>query len=436
MISSFIKKILPKRVLQKIRPFYHGFLAFTGACVYGFPSKKMIVVGVTGTAGKSSTIQMLSEILNDAGKKAGYITTVGFFDGENEYINKHGLSMPGRFLLQRNLKKILNNGCEVAIVECTSEGLAQNRHKGIEFDIALFTNLAEAHIEAHGGFDNYKKAKGKLFAALSHSKKKALTKKIIGVNADNPFSEYFLSFDADEKFAVSFEGKNLPVNKNFLASGLTEEGSSLKFVLEDKHFEVAILGKFNAYNALLAIAAANTLDVDLERAAKALRAYKGAAGRMQEIENNKNIRLFLDYAPEPVAMKNALIALQNVPHHRIIHVFGSTGGHRDVRKRFEFGKISAGLADIIIITNDDVYDSDPEEIANNVKEGIAEALPKKVSEVLTVLNRKEAIEKSVAIAKEGDIIIFTGKGSEQFLVLPGDQRIAWDEASVIREAAK
>jgi UDP-N-acetylmuramoyl-L-alanyl-D-glutamate--2,6-diaminopimelate ligase len=451
-ILDLIKKILPKSWLKKIRPVWHGFLSYLAAIYYKHPSDKLIVVGVTGTAGKSTTVQMLSHILNASGQRAGYVTTVGFSDGNKEFINKHGLSMPGRFLLQKNLKQILNNECKIAIVEATSEGLAQNRHLGISFDMALFTNLAPAHVQAHGSFENYKKAKGRLFEALGKSEGKInFPKKVIGVNLDDINAEYFLHFPADQKFGISF-GKPAEevdmANKKvgtelvsrldqvYQANDLVEDREKTSFALEDVKFELGLPGVFNAYNALLAIAAANALGVPLNESAIALTKFKGAAGRMQKIENEFGIDIFLDYAPEPVAMKNALLALQNIPHQRLIHVFGSTGGHRDAQKRFEFGDISAELTDLIIITNDDVYSSNPKEIADNIEQGIARAVNKRVKEVFVILDRKEAIFKAVELAEPGDIVIFTGKGSEQFLVLPDNRRIPWDERTVIEEAIK
>ncbi len=405
---DLIKRILPVRVLKKIRPIQHGFLAYMAAVRYGFPSKQMIVVGITGTAGKSTTTRFLASILNVAGKKTGYITTVSFFDGDTDHTNEHGMSMPGRFVLQKELAQMRDNGCKYAIVECTSEGLAQNRHKGIDFDIAAITNLAEAHLDSHGGFENYKKAKGRLFTALSKSKRKAVfPQKFIFVNSEDAHKSHYLGYAADQKVEVSY----------------------------DRAVNVSIPGDFNKRNALMAISIAEVLGVkDPSIQQQGLDAVNEIPGRMQEIKNNRGFRIFLDYAPEPVAMKNALEALEHISHNKIIHVFGSTGGHRDVAKRFEFGNISAGMADTIIITNDDVYDSDPEKIASDIRAGIDRADHKKVENVITILNRREAIKHAVETAQLSDIILITGKGSEQFLVLPGNQRVLWDEKSVIEES--
>jgi UDP-N-acetylmuramoyl-L-alanyl-D-glutamate--2,6-diaminopimelate ligase len=228
---EFIKKLIPTFLLKFLRPYYHGLLAIAASWYFGNPSSKLKVVGVTGTAGKSTTVQMLAHILNyqlqhphpnplpeGEGEKyrAGFITTVSFFDGEKEYINKHGLSMPGGWLLQKQLKQILNNGCKYAVVECTSEGLAQNRHLGINFDVAVLTNLSQAHIEAHGGFENYRKAKGKLFERIATETKLINTERInkaIVVNGDDENAEWFLQFSAEKKIMTGFNSPQPPLLK-------------------------------------------------------------------------------------------------------------------------------------------------------------------------------------------------------------------------------
>lgn len=421
-------------MLRAARPLWHGFLAYLGAVLYGFPSKQLIVIGVTGTAGKSSTVQMLAKILNDNKKKTGYVTTVELFDGRKHEANRHGMSMPGRFMLQRDLRQMLKNGCKYAILEATSEGLAQNRHLGINFDCALFTNLAPAHLDSHGGFENYKRAKAKLFTALKKSPKKDFLKnKIVGVNLDSEHAEYFGSLLQAEKFGITFSDKKF-YGAVYAGTDLKEEGGMVSFVLQNVLFTLNFPGKFNAYNALLATGCANVFGVSINQCAHALKSFVEISGRMEEIKNSKGVRVFLDYAPEPIGMENSLLAVQALQPRRIIHVFGSTGGHRDVQKRFEFGAISAKYADIIFITNDDVYDSDPEQIARDVRSGIERCEEKHASEIIEILDRREAIAAALRMARSGDVVLITGKGSEGFLVLPGNKRIEWNEREVIEQS--
>lgn len=373
---------------------------------------------------------MTAHILNFDGKKTGYITTAGSSNGSTISTNKHGLSMPGGWMLQKQLREMVTHGCKYALVECTSEGLAQNRHLGIAFQAALFTNLTPAHIDSHGSFELYRAAKGKLFASLSGNKQSTT---ILGVNTDDPNKNYFADFTASKKFGVSMrsdlehqESYPVTVAKNVTVAKYTS------FTVDDTVITLHLFGTFNVANALLAIAFARQIGIPLETSAKALATFNKVPGRMEVIPNNRDITIIVDYAPEPAAMRASLQAVRVIPHRKIIHVFGSTGGHRDVAKRFEFGKISASESDIIIITNDDVYDSDPEEIARNIQEGIRQA-SRKPDSIEVVLDRKAAIERALKLAQPRDIILITGKGSEQFLVLPEDKRIDWDDREVIKK---
>jgi UDP-N-acetylmuramoyl-L-alanyl-D-glutamate--2,6-diaminopimelate ligase len=431
LMKSFLKKLIPNFIFKSLQPSYHGLVAQLASFYFGHSSKKLFVIGVTGTAGKSTTVVMASQILNFAGKKTGYITTTGSFDGHNSAVNTNGLSMPGGWILQKQLADIVKNGCEYAIIECTSEGLAQNRHLGIMFRMALFTNLSPAHLDSHGSFEKYRAAKGKLFTALQANYKNPTA---IGVNLDDPNKNYFLNFPATRKFGVSMrEDTHKPANIMVLEADHVEVSDHIAFTLEDIRFNLRLFGTFNVTNALLAIAAAKTLGVSVSTAAEALGKIGTVPGRMETIPAPNKATVIVDYAPEPAGMEASLQAVSALPHNKIIHVFGSTGGHRDVAKRFTFGNISAQAADTIIITNDDVYESDQQEIANNIREGIDSASNKKVTNVEVILDRKLAIARALQLAQPKDIVLITGKGSEQFLVLPGNQRIAWDDRAIVKE---
>ncbi|MBI5530804.1 MAG: UDP-N-acetylmuramyl-tripeptide synthetase [Candidatus Doudnabacteria bacterium] len=421
MVKKIIKQIIPSSWLKPLRPAYHGLAALGASFHFGRPSEKMIVVGITGSVGKSTTAAMLAYILNQAGKKCGYITTVNFYNGAVDVLNKHGLSMPGGWLMQKQLKECYKNGCKYVIIECTSEGLAQNRHWGINFDMALLTNLSKAHLEAHGGFENYKNAKKKLFFATAGSAvKNNFGKKIFGSNLDGGFAEEFLQLSGAEKFAVSLRGNKPSV--------------SLKmFNINPGDIKLTMAGGFNADNAALAAAAGDILGVGLVEGLKYLAGFKGVPGRMEEIENSRGIKIFVDYGCEPASFTAAIKAAAALAPQKLIHVFGSTGGHRDSEKRFLFGQASAQYANEIIITNDDVYDSDPEKIAKDIELGIKNQESRKGLQVRTILDRREAIRYAISTAKAGDLVLITGKGSEQFLVLPGNKRIVWDDREVVKQ---
>lgn len=436
ILKNFGRAIIPKFLFKLAQPIYHGFMARLASTYYGAPSQKLFVIGVTGTAGKSTTVMMTAQILNYSGKKTGYITTTGSFDGQETKMDIQGLSMPGGWTLQKQLAEMVAKGCQYAIVECTSEGLAQNRHLGINFQITLFTNLSPAHIDSHGSFEKYRAAKGKLFAALARNQNPTQPT-LIGVNLDDPNKNYFLNFTATHKFGVSMrtdtpkpEGITVFVAENVQVS------DHISFIVNKVHFNLRMFGTFNVTNALLAIATSNMLGIALDSSAEALANIGTVPGRMETIMAPNGATIIVDYAPEPAAMEASLKAVSLLPHTKIIHVFGSTGGHRDVGKRFIFGELSAQTADTIIITNDDVYDSDPREIASNIHEGIDRVQNKKATTIEVVLDRKQGIARALGIAQPQDIILITGKGSEQFLVLPDNVRIPWDDRAIVKELLK
>lgn len=431
-LKNIIKALIPKRLFKSLQPIYHGLAAKIASNYYGNPSSKITVIGVTGTAGKSTTVMMLSHILNESGYKTGYITTVGYFDGTNKSVNKHGLSMPSGPIIQKTLRNLVNNNCKYAIVEATSEGLAQNRHLGINFDAALFTNLSPAHIDSHGSFENYRNAKGKLFASVKSDG-------IIGVNTDDPNYQFFLNFPAKNKFGTSTREDKIAQTEVPIirADNISADANGLSFEVEKIKFNLNLKGSFNISNALLAIGLAQYFKVSISDSSQALNSFGTVPGRMETIQNNKQLTIIVDYAPEPKPLEESLRAAQLVPHNKLVHVFGATGGHRDVSKRFEFGRISSQFADKIIITNDDVYDTNPQEIADNILEGIKQTGEKnKAKEVIVELDRKTAIKRAIEESSANDLILITGKGSEQFLILPNNKRINWDDREVVKELLK
>jgi UDP-N-acetylmuramoyl-L-alanyl-D-glutamate--2,6-diaminopimelate ligase len=428
-VKNIGRLLIPKSLFRLLQPLYHGALSYIANTVLGSPSNHLYVIGVTGTAGKSTTVTMLAHILNHTGYKTGYITTVESYDGQHKNINKHGLSMQNEWLLAKSLKKFTENDCKYAVIECTSEGLAQNRHSGIKFMAALFTNLSPAHLDAHGSFENYRSAKGKLFSAVMPSG-------IIGTNADDANVEYFLSFPAKIKFGISWrEDKSPQIAFPVLKATNIEVAEFLSFTVENIKFKLQLKGSFNIPNALLAIGLAQHLGISLEESRQALASFGTVPGRMESIANNLGITIIVDYAPEPDALKHSLQASSLINHTKLIHVFGATGGHRDKGKAFLFGQISAQFTDIIIITNDDVYESDQNEIAQNIVNGINQITSSttKSPKVIIELDRKQALAKALSIASANDLILVTGKGSEQFLVLPGNTRIEWDDRAIIKE---
>lgn len=441
------RAIIPHSLFKALQPYYHGFVAYAAHLYFGRPSRSMIVIGVTGTAGKSTTINALVHILHSAGHNPGFVTTTNFYNGKDHGLNKHGMSMPGGWMLQRELAEMKRNGCTHAVVECTSEGLAQNRHAGVWFDAALLTNLSPAHIDAHGSYEAYKAAKRRLFTALDTAPHKTVrgvpVKKIRGVNVDSDSYEMFISpGSASRTFGITVRetgGKDdrrpTGIDEMYTATvGQTEP--SIDMTVNGTGVSTPLPGLFNAYNALMAIGCAVEYGVPLAVAAEAMNTFRGVPGRMERIPNERGFTVIVDYACEPKPLESALESVSKLPHKRLIHVFGATGGHRDANKGFQFGALSSRFADTVIITNDDVYDSDPRSIVRNIRAGI-ESVPReqwRITDVRNIYDRHTAIKEAVRIAEPGDLVFITGKGSEQFLVLPGNKRVAWDDRAAVLDA--
>ena len=399
-----IKKYIPKFVFK----IYHFILAFLGALFYGFPSKKIKVIGITGTSGKSTTVNICDSILRQGGFKVASMSSIRFKFGEEEIPNELKMTMPGRLKIQKFLKGAVKRDCDYAIIEVTSEGIEQFRHKFINFEVAIFTNLSPEHIESHGSFENYMKAKGKFFKDV---------KKVHILNKDDEHFEYFNSFSAIKKITYSiinisdFKAKNVLVSKN---------GSD--FYLKDVLFKTNLLGEFNVYNSLAGIALGQSQGISLEDCKQGLLNAKNVSGRMEKVISEP-FSFYIDYALTPVALEKVYKYLN--PD---IVILGACGGGRDKWKRVVFGKLASKYAQTVIITNEDPYDEDPEAIIDDVLKGVGE-------KGIKIIDRRDAIKKAIEIVKPGQTIVITGKGSETCIMEKGVKK-DWNEKQVILEEYK
>lgn len=390
-MKDLIKKFIPSFLLD----WYHYFLAFSGAVFYCFPSRRIKVIGVTGTNGKTTVASLLAEILEEAGFKTACLSSIKFKIKGEERENALKMTMPGRFRLQKFLKQAVTADCQYAILEVTSEGIKQHRHRFIRFEAAIFTNLSPEHIEAHGGFENYKKAKGKLFQT---------TRNIHIINIDDENSEYFLQFPAEKKYTYGWEKGDVN-NKNL-------------------RLQLHLIGDFNIYNALAAIAAGLSQGIDLEICRRAVEKIGGVAGRM-ELVIEKPFKVFVDYAFTPNALKKVYRTLKPEKG-KMICVLGACGGGRDKWKRPVLGRIAAENCQEIIVTNEDPYDENPMKIIEEVADGADQGARK-------ILDRREAIKTALSLAKKEDTVVITGKGSEPWLVEARGKKIPWDDREIVRD---
>jgi len=407
-MKESIKKFIPEPVLS----LYHFILAFLGAVIYRFPSRKMKVIGVTGTNGKTTVVNMATRILEEAGYKVASLSSIKFKIGDREWPNTLKMTMLGRFKLQKFLRQAVNAGCQYAVLEVTSEGIKQYRHKFIGFEIAVFTNLTPEHIEAHGGFENYRREKGKLFQT---------TKNIHVINLDDGNAKYFLQFPAEKKYTYGLNQGDI-------------NNKELKLNLR-------LIGNFNIYNALAAICVGLSQGVSLDICKRVVEKIEGIPGRMEEVIS-RPFKVFVDYAFTPNALEKVYQTLKppkesqlptgQAKNSRMVCVLGACGGSRDKWKRPVLGEIAAKYCDEIIITNEDPYNEDPYQILAMIKSGISN-FQLLTSNFYEILDRRKAIRKSLELTKQNDVVVITGKGCEPWICIKNGKKIPWDDRKVVKE---
>jgi len=455
-ILHIIKRLIPHKLFKALQPAYHFILSALVALVYGWPSEKLIVIGITGTTGKTTSLYLIAKMLASAGYKAGFTSTAMFSDGEKEWLNDKKMTMPGRFFTQKILRAMVKNNCQYALVETTSEGIKQFRHRFINYDTLIFTGIYPEHIESHGSFLNYKKAKGELFKHLKRGKIKYAdnekcvclsdsgikkidlnrVKKVIIANGDDKEAKYFLNFWAQEKMAY-VKTKNLGMAgvEEIKYGEVVASNMGTSFSVNSLKINLKILGEFNATNAMIAVGVGLSEGLDIKKIKAGLENISGVAGRLEKIDVGQSFTVIVDYAFEPRALAKLYETIELIPHGKIIHVLGSAGGGRDKARRAKLGKLAGRNADYIIITNEDPYDEDPQVIIDEVAKGVKKVSPSASSgqNLFQILDRREAIRKALAMAKENDIVLITGKGSEQAICVADGKKIKWDDREVVRE---
>ena len=479
-MKKLLKKIIPDWMLSV----YHWKLALIGALVYGWPSRKIKVIGVTGTKGKSTVVMLAGKILQEniispqpspskgegenskslptsldgkggeenppnpplrkgGMKSVGWISSLTINDGNEEKMNPFHMTMPGRFFIQKTLRQMVKNGCEYAIIEVTSEGIKQHRHRFIKWAGAVFTNLATEHIEAHGGFEKYREAKEKLFAAAAKNENS------FGVyNLDDENAQNFLAYGIKNKHGYALKNNfqfsifNFQSILNIKNVKLDANGS--EFEINGIEFRINLLGEFNVYNCAAAAAIGLACGVKLEDASRALGKIESIPGRLEIINEGQDFIVIVDLAHTSDSFEQVFKLfkkLKNSPHPnpplekgrenmgKIISVFGSAGGGRDKWKRPELGRIASENSDSIIITNEDSYEENPQTIADEIAAGCKNTKPE------IILDRRAAISRALSLAQEGDIVLILGKGTEQTMII-GDKQYDWDDRLVAREEIK
>ena len=409
-----IKKLIPESAFTFLQPAYHYILSLTGALIYGFPSRKIFVVGITGTKGKTSTAELVNVMLEEAGFKTALLGTLRFKIGETSEMNKQKMTMPGRFFVQQFLKRAVKEKCDYVIVEMTSQGVLQYRHKFVQLDALIFTNLSPEHIESHGSYENYIQAKLEIAKALEKSHKK---RKFLIVNADDKEAPRFLNNNIEEQYKYSIlDAEPYELGKNGLI--MTFDGVEIK---------AHLAGKFNIYNILAAATFAKTQNIGIETIRNAVEKFKGIRGRVERIEEGQDFTAIVDYAHTADSLEKLYEAFS---HSKKICVLGNTGGGRDKWKRPVMASVADKHCDYIILTDEDPYDEDPREIIRDMEEGIQN------KEYKVIMDRREAVNQALSVAKTGDTVLITGKGTDPYIMGPNNTKTEWDDATIVREELK
>ncbi|MEA1936624.1 MAG: UDP-N-acetylmuramoyl-L-alanyl-D-glutamate--2,6-diaminopimelate ligase [Patescibacteria group bacterium] len=460
-----LKSILRRIVPYKFILFTHKIRAFLAAVVYKFPGKKLRVIGVAGTKGKTTTVNMIVKILEESGNKVAMLSTANFQIGDRKWLNDVKLTTTSPFYFQKFLRKAVKEKCNYAVVEISSHGLVQYRHWGVPYHTVVLTNMMSDHLDYHKTYANYKNSHNALFTKnleniiINYDDENL--RSFLDIKVERKCHRCILSLekicsriyraifcstakipkqvqnDKIKKYVFSLksyqeiQGLNLVKTEKII---LNEKGSEFAIASEDKkeNIKLPLIGEFNIYNSLAAASVGLAEGTDLETIKKALESTRSIPGRLEKINEGQDFEVIVDYAHSPDSLKSVYETVKPYVKNRLIAVLGGTGD-RDKTYRAEGGALADEYADIVIITNEDPYSEDPEKIIDQVMSGVKN---KTLGENwFRISDRKEAIKKAVSLAKSGDLILITGKGSEQLMIC-GEQKIPWDDREIAREAIR
>jgi len=415
---------------------YYKTVARLAAWRYHYPSRKLIVIGVTGTKGKTTTSNLLWHLLTQAGYKTGMATTANFRIADKQWLNATKMTMLGRTQLQQLLADMVKAGCQYAIVETSSEGIKQWRHLGIEYDTVVWTNLFPEHIDAHGSFENYKAAKLELFHHLSRLPIKQLNGQAIVksavLNGDNEYAPEFIQAAAVGTQVVWSRQNSALANMHI--TQLQDSLQGLKFNINGYNFFSPLLGEWNMDNITSAIGAALVLGVSYPAISNALATFTSVPGRMEKIVCGQPFTVIVDYAYEPVSLRLLYTFWRKqLGQHRLITLMSSTGGGRDVSRRSANGAVAGELCDYVIVTDEDPYDDDPQTLIDQVAAGVTSAGKVEGTTMWRVLDRRAAMLQALQLAQPDDVVIFPCKGADQKICRAKGKKEPWDDRTVARQ---
>ena len=416
---------VPLVIVEDVR----AVLGPLAAAVHGWPAQKLRLVGVTGTDGKTTTTHLVGHVLDACGLACGYLSSVGFETGAGFELNASHMTTLEGTLVQKRLAEAVAAGRRSMAVEASSEGLALHRLAGCLFDVAVFTNLTRDHLDFHGTMERYLEAKGILFEMLEEASAKRFAKAAV-LNADDAASAYLRRRSAAAVITYGLSG-----DADVRGEAVAADGGGLRFGVraagEAAVAFVPLLGRFNVYNSLAAVAVALSQGGRLADAAGALAGFAGVPGRLERIDCGQPFAVYVDIASTPAALEGVLEALRPVTKGRLWAVFGAAGG-RDPARREGMGQVAGRLADRVVLTNEDPRDEAADAIIEAIAAGLRETGRREGRDFMRVPERRQAIARAFAGATAGDTVLLAGKATETTMIF-GEQSVPWDERSVARE---
>ena len=423
-----------KKYIALDNPFrlgYHYFRAILANIVYGFPSRDMVIIGITGTNGKTTTSNIIAQWLRAAGKKVFMFTTVNIMLWDEMFTNELKMTSPDAFDLQRWLSYAKKSGCEIAVIETASHGIKMHRNWGINYDICVLTNITQDHLDLHHTMEDYVNTKLRIFSQLMYYKRKPGIKKSGIINNDSAYKERFLAETYDSLFTYGIKS-----DANITAKNIANTKNAMTFTAQMPGTNVEVVTKlrwnFNVSNILAAIGVFSSLGIEKDIIEKAISEISGVPGRMEQIISKDGFSVFIDYAHTPDALENVLETLGELKEKgRIITVFWATGD-RDTTKRPIMGQVVSRLSDIVIVTQDDDYTEESSKIIKDILPWINR---KQEEDFWVIPDREEAIRTALLMAKSGDIILLAGKWDEHVL-LTNNGPVPWHERTIVENMLK
>lgn len=416
-----VRKVLPSGALRRVEEIYRKGRVQLVSARYGNPARNLRVIAVTGTNGKTTTVNYINEILKEAGLKTAMFSTALIEVAGETQLNDLNATVGTTARMQRFFRDAKKAKVDYVVLEITSHALHQHKLATVPIEVAVMTNLTQDHLDYHKTMDQYAAAKGKLFAN---------NPKFIVLNRDDDWFEFFDGYQAGAQKITYGTHPEAEAKIDYVK--LYKKGSEATVVIDHQtklDLATALPGKYNVYNMTAAASVAYLLGLKLTDIVEGVANLEGVPGRFERVVEGLGYDVIVDYAHTPDAMEKLLEAAKAITTNRVIIVFGATGD-RDKGKRPIMGEIAARMADRVILTDDESYSEDPATIRSEVMAGIESAGGE--AKTIELGDRREAIEKALSIAKKGDTVLITGMGHEQFRIVNGE-RLPWNDGDVVRE---